>query len=127
MLGLFGRLAAPAQRASAGVPSYGMIPPLGSVQSSSGLLISQATAMGVSTVYACVRRRAIDVSRCPASLYTLNDDGSREKVTAHPVVPLLTRPNRVQTWLEFAEQLNVGYLLRGNAYAACLRDARGNP
>lgn len=128
MLGLFGRLAAaPATRASAGVPSYGMIPPLGSVQSASGLLISQATAMGVSTVYACVRRRAIDVSRCPGSLYTLNDDGSREPVTDHPVAPLFRRPNRVQTWLEFSEQMNVAYLLRGNAYAACLRDDRGTP
>lgn len=127
MLGLFGRMAAPAKRASAGVPSYGMIPPLGSVQSASGLLISQATAMGVSTVYACVRRRAIDCSRCPPSLYTLNDDGSRELVKEHPVADLFTRPNRQQNWLEFAEQLNVGYLLRGNAYAACLRDDRGTP
>lgn len=93
MRGLFGRLAAPATRASAGVPSYGMIPPLGSVQSSSGLLVSQATAMGVSTVHACVRRRAIDAARCPGSLYRRNPDGSREPVIDHPVVPLFTRPN----------------------------------
>ena len=41
-----------ATRASAGTPSYGMIPPLGSVQSASGLLVSQATAMTVAAVYA---------------------------------------------------------------------------
>lgn len=126
MPGLLSRIAAPAVRASAGVPSYGMIPPLGSVQSASGLLVSQATAMGVSTVNACVRRRAIDAARCPPSLYTLNDNGSRDAVTDHPILPLFKRPNRQQTWIEFAYQMNVAVLLRGNAYAAIKRDRRGS-
>ena len=53
MRGLFGSMQQ--KRASAaGVPSYGMIPPLGSVQSASGLLVSQATAMTVSAVYRAV-------------------------------------------------------------------------
>jgi HK97 family phage portal protein len=120
---LFGRT----QRASAGVPSYGMIPPLGSVPSASGLLVSQATAMGVATVYACVNRRSLDVARCPPSLYRPLEDGSRETVTDHPLAKLFVKPNRVQSWFEFVEQLMVGYLLRGNAYAAILRDRRGNP
>jgi HK97 family phage portal protein len=129
MRGIFQSMAAPRTRTSAGVgvPSYGMIPPLGSVQSASGLLVSQATAMGVSTVFACVRRRAIDVARCPPSLYTINPDGSEEGVDDHPVADLFRRPNRVQNWLEFAEQMNVAYLLRGNAYAVILRDGRGRP
>ena len=114
-------------RAAAGVPSYGMIPPLGSVQSASGLLVSQATAMGVSTVYACVRRRAIDVARCRPSLYRVNQDGSRSIVPDHPVQELFTRPNRQQNWFEFCEQMQVALLLRQNAYAAVIRDRRGRP
>ncbi len=124
-MGLFSRIA---HRASgAGVPSYGMIPPLGSVQLATGLLVSQATAMGVSTVYACVRRRAIDVARCAPSLYRLDADNSRDLVTDHPLAQLFKRPNREQNWFEFVEQMQVGLLLRGNAYAAILRDKRGVP
>jgi len=129
MRSILSTIAAPRQRTSAGVgvPSYGMIPPLGSVQSATGLLVSQATAMGVSTVYACVRRRAIDVARCVPSLVRQEDDGTEEVILDHPVSRLFQRPNRVQTYLEFCEQMNVAYLLRGNAYAVILRDARGTP
>ena len=70
-------------RASAGVPSYGMIPPLGSVPSASGLMISQATAMAVSAVYACVAIRAKDVARCTPRLFVPNVHGGRDLVGRH--------------------------------------------
>jgi len=131
MRGLFGSIASaaspPMTRASAGVPSYGMIPPLGSVQSSSGLLISQATSMGVSTVYACVNRLATDLARCTPRLYKLNSDGIKEYVTDHWLLDLLRKPNIQQTWFEFAWQMWVGILLRGNGYAAVKRDRKYNP
>ncbi|HLY04259.1 MAG TPA: phage portal protein [Rhizomicrobium sp.] len=114
-------------RASGGVPSYGMIPPLGSVQSATGLLVSQATAMGVSTVFACVNRLATDLARCRPSLFRLTDDGSKEPVLDHPLLKLFQRPNAQQTWFEFAYQTWAGFLLRGNGYAACKRDGKGNP
>ncbi len=122
------RVFAPKQsRASAGVPSYGMIPPLGSVPSATGLMISQATAMAVSAVYACVAIRAKDVARCTPRLFVPDKNGGRDQVKDHIVAKLFTRPNRQQTWFEFWQQMMVGYLLRGNAYAAILRDRRGNP
>ena len=114
-------------RASAGVPSYGMIPPLGSVPSASGLMISQATAMAVSAVYACVSIRAKDVARCTPRLFARNKAGGREEIKDHIIAKLFMRPNRQQTWFEFWQQMMVAYLLRGNAYAAILRDRRGNP
>jgi phage portal protein BeeE len=124
----FGRAFAPKQsRASAGVPSYGMIPPLGSVPSATGLMISQATAMAVSAVYACVAIRAKDVARCTPRLFVPNKAGGRDLVTDHVIAKLFARPNRQQTWFEFWQQMMIGYLLRGNAYAAILRDRRGNP
>ncbi|MFI4983302.1 MAG: phage portal protein, partial [Nevskiales bacterium] len=129
MRGLFGHMAAPVvvRSGSAGVPSYGMIPPLGSVQSASGLLVSQATAMSVSAIYAAVTIRATDVARCVPTLYTINPDGTRLALRDHPVAKLLKRPNRVQTWFEFARDWTIAYLLRGNGYAVILRDYRGNP
>lgn len=124
MRGLFGAMA---KRASAGVPSYGMIPPLGSVQSASGLLVSQATAMTVSAVYRAVYVRAHDVARCTPSVFSEANDGTRTKETDHFLAKLMVRPNRVQTWFEFMRDLWVAYLLRGNAYCAILRNYRGEP
>jgi HK97 family phage portal protein len=122
---LFNRLAAPrAQRDSAGAPSWS-ITTLGSVPSAAGVQISPATAMAVSTVYACVRRRSQDVARCPPSLYTVESDGTRINIDDHPLIDLFDRPNRVQTWLEFVEQMEVSLLLRQNAYAVALRDGNG--
>jgi HK97 family phage portal protein len=128
MRGLFGRMAAaPATRASAGVPSYGLIPPLGSVQSASGLLVSQATSMTVGTVYACVKVISEDFARCVPTLYKGQDDGSRTTIIDHPIARILKRPNRIQTWFEFGRDLMAAYELRGNGYAAILRDGRGDP
>lgn len=133
MAGIFGGIArgmsAPMTRASAGVPSYGLIPPLGSVQSASGMLISQATAMTVSAVYRAVDVRSKDVARCTPSLYAKAKDGTRTAIAPedHPIAQLMVRPNRVQTWFEFMRDMWVAYLLRANAYAAILRDRRGNP
>lgn len=129
-MGLFDRLArGTMQRASSGVPSYGMIPPLGSVQSASGLLVSQATAMAVGAVYRAVYVRSHDFARCKPSLFTEATDGARTKIGIkdHALAALMVRPNRVQTWFEFARDLWVAYLLRGNAYAAIKRDRKGDP
>lgn len=112
--------------AGSGVPSAGVIPPLGSVPSATGLLVSQATAMSVSTVYACVRTIALDVARCKPQLKIKVGQGE-QVVNDHPLCRLLTRPNRQQSWFEFAEYLEAGLKLRGNAYAAIRRDKRGEP
>jgi HK97 family phage portal protein len=117
-------------RASAGVPSYGLIPPLGSVQSASGMLVSQSTAMTVSAIYRAVTLRSQDVARCTPMLFTEDEkSGGRKKIGPgeHPLSKLFTRPNRVQTWMEYLRDTWAAYLLRGNGYAAILRDQYGDP
>lgn len=126
-MGFLTRMAAPMQRASAGTPSYGMIPPLGSIASASGAQISQATAMTVSACYGCVTRLSTDLARCSPRIRRMNADGSKGTITDHPLLTLFARPNRQQTWFEFKQQMWVGLLLRGNAYAAIRRDSRGEP
>ena len=110
---------------SAALPAQGYLPTLGSTPSASGLLISQGTAMAVSTVYACVTIRAQDVARCTPRLFRKGRDGSRIPVENHPLAEIFADPNRQQTWFEFIEQTESAYLLRGNAYAAIKRDGRG--
>ncbi|MBN9135473.1 MAG: phage portal protein [Phyllobacterium sp.] len=111
---------------SAGVPAAGLLPTLGATISATGLQISQATAISVSTVYACVMTRAKDVARCRPRLL-LEGAPKADPVTDHPIARLLKRPNWVQTWLEFVLQMQVAYLLRQNAYAAILRNGGGEP
>lgn len=124
-MGMLTRMAAPMERASAGTPSYGMIPPLGSLASASGAQISQATAMTVSTVYACVDRLSTDGARCTPAIKTKLPNGSKV-VVDHPLNAILKRPNRQQTWFEFKRQMDTALALRGNAYAAIKRDWRGD-
>lgn len=110
-----------------GIPSQGMLPTLGASASTAGVMISQATAMSVAAVYACVSIRAEDVARCRPSLLRVRSDGSREPVASHPVAKLFKKPNRLQNWFEFIEQMHTALLLRGNAYAVILRGPWGEP
>ncbi len=128
-LAFWRRAAAPAvvEKSGEGVPAQGSMPTLGAILSASGAVVSQSTAMSVSTVYACVSIRSEDVARCKPTLYRSKTDGSREMVIDHPVARLLRRPNRLQTWFEFVEQMHAALLLRGNAYAVVLRNRAGTP
>jgi len=128
MRSLFSAVVSPAAaKAGGGVPSAGFIPLLGSMPSAGGVLVSQSTAMTVSAVYKAVRTRAQDVARCAPGIWKKAADGPRVRDKDHPVAKLFRSPNRVQTWFEFCEQMGGGLLLRGNAYAAIIRDRRGNP
>lgn len=125
----FGRAPAEKSQGSAGVPAQGFLPTLGATPSATRLLISQGTAMAVSAVYACVSIRSQDVARCTPRLFEkAKEEGEKRKlITNHPVAKLLARPNERQNWFEFCEQVNAGYLLRGNGYAAIQHDSRGKP
>ena len=135
ILGLFGALAGAITRSADPAPNtadanaasergWGS---LGGYSSAAGVRVNQQAAMAVSAVHACVTIRSEDVARCRPTLYAAKPDGGRVAVTDHPVARLLKRPNTVQTWFEFMEQMQAGYLLRGNAYAVILRNRRGDP
>jgi HK97 family phage portal protein len=133
----FGRLKSAGASAGGAAPTAGWLPTLGATPAASGMLISQATAMSVSTVYACVTIRAQDVSRCTPRVFRRDAKGRRVQVKpdsalkSRPVAPavakLFLKPNRAQTWFEWMEQQSIAHLLRGNAYAPVRRDSRGQP
>lgn len=112
---------------SAGVPAAGYLPTLGSVNSVAGVNISQGTAITVSSVYACVMQRSMDFARCTPRLMTISEGRSGMPDTEHPIAKILKRPNWMQTWYEFAIQMQVAVLLRNNAYAVILRKPNGDP
>src|SRR4051812_360240 len=105
----------------------GLLPLLGGVGSATGLAITQSTSVRISTVYACASIRSKDIARCVPRLMRADSARSEKPITDHPIARLFRRPNKWQTWTEWARQMHAAYLLRGNAYAVILRDGRGNP
>lgn len=98
-----------------------------SVPSVTGVNINQATALNVSAVLACITVVSEDFSKLPARLKQKNANGSSSLVEGHFLSDLLEDPNEWQNWMEFCEQMMVGLMLRGNAYAVIIRNYRGVP
>lgn len=99
----------------------------GGYSSATGLAISQGSAINVSTVYACISVRAKDVARCAPRLIHRKGARSQTPIENHSVAKIFERPNDLQTWFEWCLQMQSALLLKGNAYAAIVRDGRGNP
>lgn len=86
--------------------------------SSAGVGVSPASAMRYVTVWACVRLLAESIAQMPCHLYRKMPDGSKERVTDHPLADLLSfKPNSWQTPFEYIEFLITALCLRGNHYA----------
>lgn len=90
--------------------------------SSSGINVTPKSALGVSTVYACVDVLASAVGSLPVQLYRKQADGSRELDTAHPIYELVHNcPNEEMTSLDFRQSMQAQLSLRKNAYAQIVR------
>lgn len=95
--------------------------------SSSGVKVSPITAMGVSTVYACVSVISKAISSLPLCIYEVGEDGDKQKAYKHPLYDVLTlNPAKNMTTSEVLGALISNLVLRGNAYALLSRDGLGN-
>ncbi len=95
--------------------------------SSSGVKVSPITAMGVSTVYACVNVISKAISSLPLCIYELSPNGDKQKAYDHPLYNTLTiNPAKNMTTSEVVCALVSNLVLRGNSYALVSRDGLGN-
>ncbi|WP_131116490.1 phage portal protein [Lichenihabitans psoromatis] len=129
MTRLFGR-----DRTAAGRRGYGdpaeeqFADALGIVSASqTGIPVNQHTALNAAAVLACVTMISEDVGKLTPEIYRQREDGGREVAKDHFLHTLLDEPNEWQSGMEFREQLTGGLMMRGNGYAAILRDRRGVP
>lgn len=82
--------------------------------------------LAFSAVFACVTIIASDIAKLGIRLMEEKDNGISSEVESNsPFLPVLTKPNRFQTWFKFIEQWIVSKLLYGNAYVLKERDGRG--
>jgi len=109
-------------------PSLGMFAALGGYPASTGVPVTPFTAMQSSAVYGCVNRLGQDIAKLPMGLRTrLPDNAGYETVSRHPILRLMQRPNWWMTPFQFFRYMVSCLKLRGNAYAAIVRDAGGQP
>lgn len=94
----------------------------GGVASPAGVDVTPASAMRYATVYACVRLIAESIAQLPVHLYERRADGTKRRVTEHPLSTILaSRPNGWQTGFEYFEGCLTSLCLRGNHYAYKVR------
>lgn len=75
-------------------------------------------------VFACVSLIASDIAKCRLRLVELVD-GVWEETTSTAFSPVLRKPNRYQTIIQFLETWLYSKLLSGNTYVLKERDTRG--
>jgi HK97 family phage portal protein len=96
------------------------------VNTSTGKVVNEKTAMSVITVYACVRVLAEAVAGLPVHVYRYNSDGSKARMHNHPLYRLLhDAPNHEMTSFIWRETLMSHLLIYGNAFSQIVRNGKG--
>jgi len=87
---------------------------------------SSAQILAFGAVFSAVSLIARDVAKLRIKLTQQTESGVWEEVTtASPFLPVLRKPNRYQTRIQFLSQWITSKLLHGNAYILKERDQRG--
>lgn len=92
-----------------------------------GQPVTEATALNVSAVMACVSLRARALASLPVRVYERLDERSKRPARTHPITRVLAQPNMWQTRAELFGMLEAHRVLRGNAYAWINRVPRQSP
>jgi HK97 family phage portal protein len=100
----------------------------GAPPTTTGVAVSEHTALTYSAIWAAVSVIASQVASLPLILYKRLPTGGKERLLRHPLYRLLhDEPNSEMTALVFRETLQAHVLLWGNAYAEIERDGSGRP
>jgi HK97 family phage portal protein len=99
----------------------------GGSQSATGIRINQETALNATAVLAAVTILSEDVAKLGWSVFRNADGEAKSEAKDHFLYDLLQEPNDWMNGLELREMMQVGLILRGNAYAIIRRNYRGIP
>lgn len=110
------------------LPSLGMFAAFGGYPASTGTPVTPFTALQASAVYACVNCISQDIGKLELTLRRKLPGGRGYiGVHDHPLLKLLRKPNSWQTSNQFWRYMITSLKLRGNAYAAIVRNWGGEP
>jgi HK97 family phage portal protein len=97
------------------------------LSSASGVTVSPLSALGVTTVYACVNRISGTVASVPLKLYRRLPGGGKEPAQDDPRYHLVhDSPNPEMTSVDFRRTVQGHLSLRNNAYALIVRNGLKN-
>ncbi len=97
----------------------------GAWQQSDADFSRQDAVLSNNAVWACVTLIASDIAKLRPRLVELSPRGIWTETSSASFSPVLRKPNRYQTHIQFKESWVISKALRGNAYALLERDARG--
>jgi HK97 family phage portal protein len=94
---------------------------------SSGVDVTEDSAMRSATVWSCVKVISEDMASMPLIVYR-REGKSKERAVEHPLYQLLhDRPNPEMTSMQWRECQQLSLLLWGNAYSEIQRNLAGEP
>jgi HK97 family phage portal protein len=95
-------------------------------KSSSGIAVTDRTALESVEYFAGVRNISEDLATLPLIVYQRTGERSRKRDPEHPLYPILhDQPNEEQDAVEFIEMMQAWLMLRRNAYAEIQRTNGG--
>lgn len=86
--------------------------------------VSDRNALTFSALFSCVTLIAGDIAKLRVRLVEEDSNGIRVPIHNNAFSPVLRKPNRYQTWLQFMEQWVISKLTHGNTYVLKIRDDR---
>lgn len=90
---------------------------VGTKNTHSGVKVDEESSLKYLTVFSCVSLVAGDLARLPLIVFQKNKDGSRARVTDHPLYDILhTSPNEEITSFNWREACQSHLMLWGNTY-----------
>lgn len=95
----------------------------GRYKTASGVEVTESKAVGLTSVYACIKIISEGVSSLPLILYERIGEREKRRAVNHNLYGILhDSPNPEMTSMEFREAQNYHLALRGNSYAMVERD-----
>jgi HK97 family phage portal protein len=93
---------------------------------STGVMVSEMTALTYSVVWACVNNISTDVGSLPLILYKKRPDGGKDRLTDHKLSRILhDEPNPEMSSMTFRGTIQAHALTWGNGYAEIQRNGAG--
>jgi len=100
----------------------------GGGETDAGVSVNSRSAMGYPPLWRAISLVAGDVAKMPLNVFRREADGGKEAARKHPAWKLLTlQVSDVCDSMTFRETLTAMALLRGNGYAAIVRNNRRDP
>ncbi len=96
------------------------------MNSAAGMRVSVERSKQLTTVYACIAKKATAIAQLPFKVYQDDGQGGSKIATNHPLYDVLySRPNHLQTAYEFKQMMQSHVEARGNAFAEIIDGDRG--